>query len=155
MGLEIEHKYLVKDDSYKQLASASSEIRQGFLSRDPERTVRVRTRDKKGYITIKGKGTGAAHPEFEYEVPLEDALQMMSLCKPPVIEKTRYIVQHEGNKWEVDEFHGALQGIVVAELEIPSEDYHFSLPSFIGQEVTGDRRYYNSQLGLGPLPETD
>ena len=148
MATEIEHKYLVNSDDYKQQACCWSEIKQGFLSRDPERTVRVRIYDNKGYITIKGLGEGAAHPEFEYEIPLDDAQQLMSLCEPPVIEKTRYIVMHEGNRWEIDEFHGSLQGLVLAELEIPDVDYSYSLPTFIGQEVTGDRRYYNSQLGL-------
>jgi len=148
MGMEIEHKYLVKDSSYVEMACDKSEIKQGFLSRDPERTVRVRIRDDKGYITIKGKGSGPAHPEYEYEVPLEDAMEMMALCVPPIIEKTRYIVLHEDNRWEVDEFHDKLQGLVLAELEVASEDYRFPLPPFIGKEVTGDRRYYNSQLGL-------
>ncbi len=149
MATEIEHKYLVTSDEFKQQACSCSEITQGFLSRDPERTVRVRIRDDKGYITIKGKGTGAAHPEFEYEIPLDDARQMLPLCQPPIIEKTRHIVIHEGNRWEVDEFHGQLQGIVLAELEVPNEDYTFPLPPFVGQEVTGDRRYYNSQLAVG------
>ena len=150
MGIEIEHKYLVKDDSYKRLSCSSSTIRQGFLSRDPERTVRVRVRDDQGFITIKGKGDGAAHPEFEYEIPLDDALRLLGLCEPPVIEKTRYIVMHDGNRWEVDEFHGNLEGLVLAELEVPSEDYRFSLPPFVGQEVTGNPKYYNSQLGIKP-----
>lgn len=149
MATEIEHKYLVTSDEFKQQACSCSEITQGFLSRDPERTVRVRIRDDKGYITIKGKGAGAAHPEFEYEIPLDDARQMLPLCQPPIIEKTRHIVIHEGNRWEVDEFHGQLQGIVLAELEVPNEDYTFPLPPFVGQEVTGDRRYYNSQLAVG------
>ena len=148
MGMEIEHKFLVTGNSYRQDATRRCEIKQGFLSRDPERTVRVRVKDDKGYITIKGKGTGAAHPEFEYEIPLADALQLMNMCKPPVIEKSRFIVMHEGNRWEVDEFHGKLQGLVIAELEVPDVDYHFSLPCFVGQEVTGDPRYYNSQLGM-------
>ena len=90
-----------------------------------------------------------AHPEFEYSIPLEDAKEMLSLCEPPVITKTRYIVMHEGNRWEVDEFHGELQGLVIAELEVPSEEYRFPLPPFVGIEVTGDSRYYNSQLGVG------
>ena len=148
MGMEIEHKFLVKDNSYKDTASKKSEIKQGFLSRARERTVRVRVRDDKGYITVKGIGSGAAHPEFEYEIPLDDALQMLSLCEPPVIEKTRYIVMHEGNMWEVDEFHSGQEGLVIAELEVPSEEYRFPLPPFIGREVTGDPRYYNSQLGV-------
>ena len=150
MGIEIEHTYLVKDDSYKRLSDSNSTIRQGFLSRDPERTVRVRVRDDQGFITIKGKGDGAAHPEFEYEIPLDDAVRLMSLCEPPVIEKTRYIVMHDGNRWEVDEFHGSLEGLVIAELEVPSEDYRFSLPPFVGREVTGNPKYYNSQLGINP-----
>ena len=148
MGMEIEHKFLVNSDSYRQLACAESEIKQGFLSRHPGRTVRIRVRDNRGFITVKGKGTGAAHPEFEYEVPLDDAMQMLAMCEPPVIEKTRFIVMHEGNRWEVDEFHGDLQGLVIAELEVPSEDYRFRLPAFVGREVTGDPRYYNSQLGV-------
>lgn len=150
MGIEIEHKFLVKNDSYRSMAVSESEIMQGFLSRVPERTVRVRVRGDKGFITIKGKGSGAAHPEFEYEVPLDDAKQMLSMCEPPVINKTRYIVMHDGNRWEVDEFHGELQGLVIAELEVVSEEYRFSLPPFVGLEVTGDRRYYNSQLGVAP-----
>lgn len=148
MGMEIEHKYLVTGDSYRWEAFKKYEIQQGFLSRDPERTVRVRVREGRGFITIKGKGTGAAHPEFEYEVPLEEAQQMMALCEPPVIIKTRYLVMHEGNRWEVDEFHGDLQGLVIAELEVPDVDYTFALPPFVGMEVTGDPRYYNSQLGV-------
>lgn len=148
MGIEIEHKYLVNGDSYKWESAGKSEIMQGFLSRDPERTVRVRVRDDKGFITVKGRGTGAAHPEFEYEVPLEDAMQLLTLCEPPVIVKTRYIVEHKGNRWEVDEFHDGLQGLVIAELEVPSEDYVFPLPDFVGKEVTGDPRYCNSQLGI-------
>ena len=150
MGIEIEHKFLVKNDSYRSMAVSESEIMQGFLSRAPERTVRVRVRGNKGFITIKGKGSGAAHPEFEYEVPLDDAKQMLSMCEPPVINKTRYIVMHDGNRWEIDEFHGELQGLVIAELEVVSEEYRFSLPPFVGLEVTGDRRYCNSQLGVAP-----
>jgi len=147
--MEIEHKYLVTSDSYRNASCSKSEIRQGFLSRDPERTVRVRLRDNKAVITIKGKGSGgAAHPEFEYDIPMDDALEMMKLCVPPVIVKTRYIVPHEGNMWEVDEFHDDLEGLVIAELEVPSEDYLFPVPPFVGKEVTGDPRYYNSQLGL-------
>ena len=149
MGIEIERKFLVKGDSYKWNASAKSQIIQGFLSRDPARTVRVRVRDNEGFITIKGSGEGgAAHPEFEYSVPLQDAIDMLGLCQPPIITKTRYIVMNGRDKWEVDEFHADLQGLVIAELEVPSEDYSFSLPDFVGNEVTGDRRYYNSQLGM-------
>ena len=146
MAIEIEHKFLVTGDEYRAMACDKHEIRQGFLSRDPERTVRVRVRDDEAFITIKGKGKGAAHPEFEYSIPLDDALQLLTLCEPPVIEKTRYIVMHDGNRWEVDEFHGHREGLVLAELEVPSEDYTFPLPSFIGREVTGLPQYYNSAL---------
>ena len=146
MAIEIEHKFLVTGDEYRQMACDKHEIRQGFLSRDPKRTVRVRVRDDEAFITIKGKGDGTAHPEFEYSIPLDDALQLLTLCEPPVIEKTRYIVMHDGNRWEVDEFHGHREGLVLAELEVPSEDYTFPLPSFIGREVTGLPQYYNSAL---------
>ena len=146
MATEIEHKFLVVDDSYKSLASDKSEITQGFLSRDPQRVVRVRVRDDKGFITIKGATVAAARPEFEYQIPLDDAMQLMALCEPPVIVKTRYIVEHQGEKWEVDEFHGDLQPLVIAELEVPYEGYDFELPPFVGREVTDDPRYYNSNL---------
>lgn len=148
MAIEIEHKFLVNNDSYKEMACSASKITQGFLSRDPERTVRIRIRDNEAFITIKGKGEGAAHPEFEYPIALADATEMLSLCVPPIIIKTRYIVMHEGNRWEIDEFQGELKGLVIAELEVPTEDYSFTLPPFVGKEVTGDPRYYNSQLGI-------
>jgi len=149
MATEIEHKYLVKDDSYKQQASELHNIIQGFLSRDPHRTVRIRLWDDKGFITIKGKGDGtAAHPEFEYEIPVEDARQLLHMCEPPLVNKTRHIVLHDGNRWEVDEFHDNLQGLTLAELEIPSLDYRYTLPTWVGKQVTGDPRYYNSQLGV-------
>ena len=147
MATEIERKVLVEGDDDKRLASGHHEIRQGYLSRVPERTVRVRICDDTACITIKGKGEGAAHPEFEYAIPLDDALQLMTLCEPPVIVKTRHIVMHQGNRWEVDEFHGSLQGLVIAELEIPDVDCRFPMPDFLGREVTDDRHYYNASLG--------
>lgn len=146
MAIEIEHKYLVSGDEYRHLACGKHEIRQGFLSRDPERTVRVRICDNEAFITIKGKGEGVAHPEFEYSIPMDDALQLLAMCEPPIIEKTRYIVLHECNRWEVDEFHGHREGLILAELEVPSEDYTFPLPSFVGREVTGLPQYYNSAM---------
>lgn len=148
MGLEIEHKYLVDDTSYRLAASEHHHIVQGYLSREHGRTVRVRTCDDKGYITIKGRSHGASRPEYEYEIPLEDAQQLLLLCPPPVIDKTRHIVWHEGNRWEVDEFHGDLAPLVTAELELPSEDYQYALPPFVGANVTGDPRYHNSRLGV-------
>lgn len=152
MGLEIEHKYLVTSDSYKSAAYEKHEISQGYLSREKGRTVRVRTWDDKAFLTIKGKNTGLARPEFEYEIPYDDAVQMLALCPPPVIRKTRHIVLHEGNKWEVDEFHDTLSGLVLAELEVPNENYRFSLPDFVGKEVSDNHRYFNSNLGLASKP---
>jgi CYTH domain-containing protein len=97
-------------------------------------------------LTIKGANTGASRPEFEYPIPVDDALQLLQLCPPPIISKTRHIYKYEGNKWEIDEFHGELEGLILAEIEIPSEDYQFKIPAFVGKDVTDDPRYYNSHL---------
>lgn len=146
MGMEIEHKYLVKNDSYKSQSSAKSHILQGYLCREPERTVRVRVRDDKGFLTVKGKNSGAGRLEFEYEIPLRDAAALLGLCIPPVLDKTRYIVPYCGHIWEVDEFHGDREGLVTAEVELKSESESYPLPDFVGADVTGDPRYYNSNL---------
>ena len=153
MGKEIEHKYLVEGDSYKGIASRSLYIVQGYLCREPERTVRVRTKGEKGYITVKGITTGCVREEFEYEVPVNDAREMLRLCVPPLLEKTRWIVPFDGFEWEVDEFHGSLSGLVTAEIELPSSDTPYSEPAFLGRDVTGDPRYSNSNLsGASPKP---
>ena len=146
MALEIEHKYLVKNDSYKELAAASFVISQGYLCRDPERTVRVRIKDGKGYITVKGKNSGFVREEFEYGVPYEDAVNMLKMCVPPILEKTRYIVPFCGNNWEIDEFAGSNCGLVTAEIELSSADEEYKIPDFIGEDVTGNPKYYNSNL---------
>lgn len=146
MALEIEHKYLVIGDGYKRLAFKRLEIKQGYLSRLPERTVRVRISDNKGYLAVKGKNDGDVRLEFEYEVPYDDAVRMLGLCEDGVIEKTRHLVEHGGLTWEVDEYHGSRSGLVVAEVEIPESGYDYSKPDFIGENVTGDSRYYNSNL---------
>ena len=146
MGLEIEQKYLVRNDSYRGMSTSVREIRQGYLSRVPERTVRVRTVDDKGFITVKGLTRGLVRPEYEYEIPVTDARELLTLCAPPVIEKRRYIVDYAGKKWEVDEFMGHLYPLVVAEIELNSEDEQYEIPPFIGKNVTGDPRYYNSNL---------
>lgn len=146
MAYEIEHKYLVKDDSFKEMAYEVVEIRQGYLNRLPERTVRVRTFNDRGYITVKGKNHGDVRLEFEYEVPLKDAKEMLSLCEPGILDKTRYKVRFGELVWEVDEYHGAKEGLVVAEVEIPESGYKYEVPSFVGENVTGDPRYYNSNL---------
>ncbi|MCM1490559.1 MAG: CYTH domain-containing protein [Muribaculum sp.] len=146
MAVEIEYKYLVKNDNYKVMASGSVRIRQGYLNREPERTVRIRIKGKKGYITVKGKNSGAKRLEFEYEIPEADAVSILSLCTPPILDKTRYLVPFEGHIWEVDEFHGERQGLVTAEIELQSESEPYSLPGFIGENVTDNPRYYNSNL---------
>ena len=117
--------------------------------------MRVRTIDNRGFVTIKGKNKGALRQEFEYEIPVADAKDMLeTLCLKPVIEKCRYIVVYEGEKWEVDEFKGALSGLVLAEIELPDVNHKYSIPKFIGKNVTGDPRYYNSVLSTATsLPE--
>ncbi|MBD5357037.1 MAG: CYTH domain-containing protein [Bacteroides sp.] len=146
MAIEIEHKYLVIDDSYKHTAYEQLEIRQGYLNRQPEHTVRIRTVNDRGFLTVKGKNTGDVRHEYEYEIPLKDALEMLSICEPGILEKTRYKVKFDNLIWEIDEYHGSHKGLVVAEVEIPEPGYRYSLPSFIGKNVTGDPCYYNSQL---------
>ena len=146
MSVEIEHKYLVKDDSYKGEAFKKLNIKQGYLNRSPERTVRIRIIDDKGYITIKGKNKGDFRHEFEYEIPYTDAIQIFKMAESGKIEKTRYLVNYRGLVWEVDEFHGDLNGVVVAEVELPDSNWKYQKPSFIGQDITGDPKYYNSNL---------
>lgn len=146
MALEIEHKYLVIDDSYKSLAYQKVEIRQGYLNRLPERTVRVRTVDNKGFLTVKGKNTGDVRHEYEYEIPFGDAKEMLSMCEPGIIEKTRYKVRYDNLTWEIDDYHGNRKGLTVAEIEIPYSGYEYKRPAFIGENVTGNPLYYNSNI---------
>lgn len=146
MSLEIERKYLVVSDSYRALAEKSSHIRQGYLSRDKERTVRVRIVDDKAFLTIKGKNIGDTRVEFEYSIPMEDASELMRLCIGRVINKTRYFVPYGGKTWEVDEFVGDLSPLVLAEVELSNSSESFELPPFVGKDVTYDARYYNSIL---------
>lgn len=146
MAKEIEFKYLVKNDGYKEMADSCVKITQGYLSRVPERTVRVRIYGKKGFITIKGKNRGAIRDEFEYEIPLEDAREIMKMCETPILEKIRYIVKYRGRCWEVDEFLGELSPLVTAEIELRDADEKYDVPDFIGEDITGDPAYYNSNL---------
>lgn len=146
MALEIEHKYLVTNDSFKNYTKETVYIKQGYLSRVPERTVRVRIINDKGYITIKGKNKGDVRLEFEYEIPLSDALELLKLAEGRVIEKRRYIVKWENKTWEIDEFYGDREGLTIAEIELSSSDEKYTLPPFVGENVTGDPRYYNSNL---------
>lgn len=146
MAKEIERKYLVKDSRYREMASGSSHIVQGYISRNPEATVRVRIRDSRAFITVKGKTVGCERDEWEYEIPVGDAKGMLRLCSGTVIDKTRWLVEHDGRTWEVDEFHGSHEGLVVAEVELASAGSAVTPPPFAGDEVTGDVRYYNSNL---------
>ena len=145
---EIERKYLLHDDSYLGLATAVKYIQQGYLSTDPDRTVRVRRCDDKAYLTIKGKNKegGVSHFEWEKQISVADAEALLPLCKGIIISKKRYLVPWRELTVEVDVFEGAHRGLAFAEIEIPSEDYEFELPPFIGDEVTADKRYQNSYL---------
>ena len=148
MGTEIERKFMVKaGDWCKQKAA---KYRQGYLSTVKERTVRVRTVEDIGYLTIKGIAIGASRMEFEYEIPRQDADTLLGICEKPLIEKNRYKIKHEGFVWEVDEFFGENQGLIVAEIELESEDQFFSKPDWVGKEITGDPRYFNANLIKNP-----
>lgn len=147
-GLEIERKFLVKKgDAYKSVAFSSSHIQQGYIPADGA-TVRVRTRDDKAYLTIKGKSVngGMTRYEFEKEITLDEARQLLLLCKGGVIDKRRYLVKSGNHTFEVDEFYGDNEGLVLAEVELSDEAEAFEKPSFIGVEVTGDKRFYNSHM---------
>lgn len=151
-GQEIERKFLVTSDAYKKEAYASSRIKQGYICSERGRTVRVRIRDGRGYLTIKGPSFdgGLSRYEFEKEIDLLDAEDLFALCEPGIIDKTRYLVRSGNHIFEVDEFYGDNDGLVVAEVELNTPDESVQNPGFIGREVTGDRRYYNSQLRQTP-----
>lgn len=150
MGKEIERKFLVKGNSWRALAPGT-EYRQGYLNSAKERVVRVRTIDDKGYLTIKGITLGATRVEYEYEIPVAEAEAMLDeLCEKPLIEKNRYKIDYEKLIWEVDEFFGENQGLIVAEVELESEDQDYEKPGWIGDEVTGDPKYFNSNLIINP-----
>jgi adenylate cyclase len=151
MGIEIERKFLLTGTSWKHLAPGTS-YRQGYLNSTKERTVRVRTIDDKGFLTIKGISVGATRVEYEYEIPAVDAKKLLDdLCEKPIIEKSRYKITHAGFVWEIDEFFGENEGLVVAEIELESEDQTFAKPEWVGEEVTGDPRYFNSNLIKNPF----
>ena len=152
MALEIERKFLVLDDSYKHEAFSKSHILQGYICSGRGRTVRIRIRDDRAYITIKGPSLdgGLSRYEFEQEIPLDDARQLMKLCEPGTIDKTRWLVKSGRHTFEVDEFFGDNEGLVMAEVELAYEDEPYEKPDFIGKEVTGDHRYYNGHLRSNP-----
>ncbi len=146
MNFEIEHKYLVKDSSYKDLATQTVKITQGYLNKQPERTVRVRIANHEAFLTIKGKNEGDTRIEMEYPIPLNDAHVLLGMCEKPIIRKIRYIIYYKGNKWEVDEFLSTPDPLTVAEIELSHSGFHYELPPFIGENVTGNPKYYNSNL---------
>lgn len=151
MAKEIERKFLVTDDSWRGQA-VGVHYRQAYLSRTPERTVRVRTIREQGFLTIKGLTSGATRTEFEYEIPHADAVVMLEeLCEQPVLEKNRYTLEYAGFVWEIDEFLADNHGLVVAEIELEHESQPFARPGWTGKEVTGDVRYYNSSLSRVPF----
>jgi len=152
---EIERKFLVLSDAYKEQAFQKVKITQGFLSRHPERTVRVRIKGDKGFITIKGKSPdgGVSRFEWEKEIPLHEAEALIQLCEPGKIEKTRHIVKSGHHTFAVDEFYNENQGLTVAEIELNSPEENFEKPEWLGEEVTGDHRYYNAQLSRIPYKD--
>jgi len=151
MGIEIERKFLLSADTWKELAQGTY-YRQGYLNSQKERTVRVRTIGDTGFLTIKGISVGATRMEYEYEIPVEDARVLLSeLCEKPLIEKKRYKIEFAGFIWEVDEFFGENEGLIVAEIELESEDQQFEKPEWVGKEVSDDPRYFNSSLIKNPF----
>jgi len=150
MPQEIERKFLLKNDTWRQ-AAEGVRYRQGYLCTEKERTVRVRTAGDTGYLTIKGESVGATRSEYEYTIPRADADEMLDrLCLRPIIEKVRYKIPFAGLTWEVDEFEGENAGLLLAEVELESEDQAVELPEWAGEEVTGDPRYYNASLITHP-----
>ena len=151
MAQEIERKFLVAGD-FKSAAKKATRITQGYLSSVPERTVRVRVKGEKGFITIKGIGSasGASRFEWEKEIPVAEVQDLLQICEPGVIDKTRYLVEAGDHTYEVDEFYGDNEGLVVAEVELAAEDEAFVKPEWLGEEVTGDVKYYNSMLMKNP-----
>jgi len=151
MGLEIERKYLTKDDSWKNSVYKSFDIKQGYLSSVVERVVRIRVKGDKGFLTIKSEVKTMTRLEYEYEIPLEEAEEMLALCEKPIIEKVRHLVKIDNHIWEVDVFDGENAGLTVAEIELDDEGEAFVLPKWVGTEVTADIRYYNSNLIKKPF----
>lgn len=152
---EIERKFLVKNDSFKILATAQKKIAQGYLNTNPERTVRVRIANEKAFLTIKGKGneTGMTRFEWEKEIQLEEAKLLLNLCEKGVIEKTRFEIPAGKHLFEVDEFYEENEGLIIAEIELSDENESFEKPDWLGKEVTNDERYYNAYLSKNPFKE--
>ncbi len=151
MKVEIERKFLVKNQDWKRLIVEKHTIQQGYLNVDKSCNVRVRIMNNLAFITIKGKRVNTARPEFEYEIPLNDAESILKLSKTSIIKKTRFTVNHQGQIWEIDQFEGDNQGLVIAEIELKQKDEAISLPNWIGTEISNDERFYNLSLSSNPF----
>jgi CYTH domain-containing protein len=151
MGVEIERKFLVKKEKWGLIVKEEKSFyRQGYIVSDPEKTIRVRLTDSTGYLTIKGLTVGAARPEFEYPIPKEEAQQLLDNFCESELSKIRYFITYDNKLWEVDEFLGSNEGLIVAEIELTGENESFSLPDWIDKEVTNDKKYSNSNLAINP-----
>jgi len=154
MAIEIEHKFLLANNDWHEHISSSIKYRQGYLSSLATSSIRVRISDKKAWLNIKSATIGTSRHEYEYEIPLHDANEIITmLCRKPIIEKTRHFVIHDGNTWEIDEFEGVNKGLIIAEIELSDIGKGFSKPHWIGKEVTHDLRYYNNNLAIHPYSE--
>ncbi len=153
MGQEIERKFLVKDFSFRDEAFRTDTIKQGYISVNPGKSVRVRIKNKQAFLTIKGKTNGFTRAEFEYEIPLQEAQQMIEMFCDTIIVKERFFVKYDDFTWEVDIFHGDNEGLVLAEIELNSEKTSFEIPDWAGKEVTGDVKYYNANLISHPYSQ--
>ena len=149
MASEIERKFLVRDDSWLD-GSTGLRITQGYLSLDPARNVRIRVAGENAWLTIKGITSGITRTEFEYTIPVDEARELLDICLPSVIDKTRHRIHFRGHLWEIDVFHGANEGLVIAEVELADESVMPDLPSWVGKEVSSDYRYYNASLAVAP-----
>jgi adenylate cyclase len=150
MGLEIERKFLIKDDSWKDDANKGISIKQGYLNSKAERTVRIRIYGDNGVLTVKAGRKNLSRKEFEYQIPMKDAFDMLNMCEKPIIEKTRFLISKNNSTWEIDVFEGINEGLIVAEIELTSEEESFDSPSWLGEEVSLDSKYYNSSLMTNP-----
>lgn len=150
--IEIERKFLVRTNDYKREAFQKNKISQGYLNSHPERTIRIRIKAEEAFITVKGKSSANGLSRFEWEkkIAVEEAEELLKLCEPGVIEKTRHLVKAENHTYEIDEFYGENEGLVIAEIELEFEDSEYLKPGWLGEEVTGDTRYYNSYLSKNP-----
>ena len=153
MSIEIERKFLVKNDDFKKMSFQQKTLQQGYLNSDKHRTVRIRISDNQGFITIKGvsNASGTTRFEWEKEIDVQEAKQLLSLCEPNIIEKTRFLVKNGIHIFEIDEFFGANNGLLIAEIELNSENEAFEKPSWLGEEVTGNAKYYNASLSKLPF----